>query len=118
MKSATSLQIPKEVFKHLKKPSSWSITPDNDRDRIIHFNACEQVEFYWESELGSDVPVWARKGDFTLTLPKGISAIVAWGQYILDEVLKDEDEGEEEEVVKNEGPEEGTLRDGMLKIEE
>ncbi|KAL6830480.1 hypothetical protein J3E69DRAFT_363462 [Trichoderma sp. SZMC 28015] len=91
MKSAISLQIPKEVFKHLKKPSFRSIIPDNERDRIIHFNACEQVEFYWESELGSDVPVWARKGDFTLTLPKGMSAVVAWGQYILDEVLRDEE---------------------------
>ncbi|KAL6834502.1 hypothetical protein V8C40DRAFT_232044 [Trichoderma camerunense] len=94
VKSAISLQIPKEVFKHLKKPSFYSIIPDNDRDRrdrIIHFNACEQVEFYWESELGSDVPVWACKGDFTLTLPKGISAVVAWGQYILDGVLRDEE---------------------------
>ncbi|KAL7914547.1 hypothetical protein GGI35DRAFT_434641 [Trichoderma velutinum] len=88
MESAISLQIPKEVFKYLKKPSLGSIIPDYDRDRVIHFNACEQVEFYWESELGSNAPVWALKGDFTLTLPKGISAKVAWGQYILDEMFE------------------------------
>ncbi|UKZ46788.1 hypothetical protein TrVGV298_000998 [Trichoderma virens] len=76
VKSATCLHIPKEIFKHLKNPSFLTIVPnddddddDDDEDRVIHFNACEQVEFCWEPEIGPDVPVWARQGDFTVSLP-------------------------------------------------
>lgn len=50
---STSLQICKEVFRHIKKPSLSYIDADDDKERDVYFDGCELDEFHLESDVGS-----------------------------------------------------------------
>ncbi|KAL7940737.1 hypothetical protein V8C42DRAFT_336641 [Trichoderma barbatum] len=82
---STSLQVEKGAFQQVKRVSLLYIEADNDKERKIHFNNCKLVEFY--SNVGPDVPIWSRSGDFTQTVPKGMSIRIHWGQFLLGDDL-------------------------------